>query len=56
MVLHVPRITSTSSIDVMQQTLKTELYPKLPVYSVFITPPPRPGDAQKVSVRSVFFS
>ena len=42
MVLHVSRIMSTS-IDVMQQTLKTELYPKLPVYSVFVFPPTTGG-------------
>ena len=42
MVLHVSRITSTS-IDVMQQTLKTELYPKLPMYSVFVFPPHNRG-------------
>ena len=53
MVLHVSRITSTSSIDVMQQTLKTELYPKLPVYSVFVFPPHNRGMLRRS--RFVFF-
>ena len=54
MVLHVSRITSTS-IDVMKQTLKTDLYPKLPVYSVFVSPPPTTGGCLE-GLSSFFFS